>query len=194
MLDPESRHALAKDVFYEAMRRWHERGYPGGFLNAVTEDENGDPVLIYSSTAQYGHFYCEFKPLGAIEWIIGHCERIVNEVAKEHKTKGGVIDDEWFYGGAYHEAIKGMAVIASHRLFIGMRTKLCEATQDNLEEAILLGEYAFRGYTKPFFEGVYTETREQVDCRAAIKDAAQKVYDRKREHLLGLLELISKPV
>jgi hypothetical protein len=80
-----------------------------------------------------------------------------------------------------------MALIATRRLLIGLRTRIFEALEDNLDESLLLAKAAIQGSLKMFLEGEYTEEREPIDCRQDITDAVDRVAKREREHREGLL-------
>jgi hypothetical protein len=182
---PKSQDDIARDIIDEALRRWVRYGGPYNFANALTQNKDGELVVLYRVNGESGNIELRFAPLAAVKKIIEECGRIYDECAADYKFR--VLPDEDWQRGARDEAIRGMAIIATHRLLIGIRTRLCEALEDNLDESLLLAKAAIRGSLKMFLEGEYTEEREPVDCRQDIADAVDRVAKREREHREGLL-------
>lgn len=177
----------AKEILAEAVKQWYESGSPYDFITGRSRTDSGDTVFLYSSDGDYKYWICEFVPIYEVEKIIKECERLYDEAAASYKVSKGVALDTKWQEYSRKTGIQTMAVIATRRLLIGIRTKLCEAFEDNLEESMLMATAAFRGRLKMFFEGDFSETREPVDARKDIDEIVDKISKRKREHLIGLL-------
>jgi hypothetical protein len=178
---------FARHILNEAFIKWFSTGRAYDTLSHLGKTKDGETVAVYGSHSEVeaGAFRLEFVPLYAVKKIVSDCAHIYDECIAGYRFR--VSPDIDWQRGARDEAIRGMALIATRRLLIGLRTRIFEALEDNLDESLLLAKAAIQGSLKMFLEGEYTEEREPVDCRKDIADAVDRVAKREREHREGLL-------
>lgn len=174
-----------RQTFLKALGRWLSFSNPKMFLDGVSDNEEGNPVLEYSFKTSYSNLTCKFMPLATVEWILESCRTMYEEVVKEFESNGAKAAPAW-QESSKEDMAQAVAEIAVHRFMIGLRTKLCYAVEDNLREALLLAEVILRGHPKYLLEGDLEEDRIPVDFRQAIDDFVKEVSDRQREHLKGI--------
>jgi hypothetical protein len=187
---------IAQEILTSAVAQINEMAKGVAFLDTRI-NEDGELILIYGGTGDFGAFLCDYKPIEAIQRIVIECERMVEALRIRHTDDTGKVvnrDLNWLVlPSGRTESIKLMARGAALYVMFEAGARTAEALNDIVRESRLMGEAVISAALASHFKKRGFDVT--ADMRTKIEAAAQKVADNRRNvlraHLSQIPELLA---
>jgi hypothetical protein len=191
---------LARELLTSAVNQVLE--WDPHFFHEIHEMENSELIPVYGATLNesYGSFLCEYMPLATIKKLVVECEQVFDEFAALMANKPTLSDQakktisEHLSRGR-DVAIKGMAKSTALHLIAFFESRLFDTVVEAVEDCKLIAG-AQIAVTLAVQLNEITPGAVAVDARAEIKEAAERVANKKRkflqEHIDKLPHLITE--
>jgi hypothetical protein len=178
---------LARRLLYDVLSDPANADTFGNVFTALTLDDDGEPVPMYSGEDKAGGFECYFWPLPGAEEIVKRCVETYDGFVMHDPDGLHKLADLW-QPEDRAEAIESMARVGIFRLLLNIRAKLTAAFDLNVDECELVAGSMLAATALEWVGRL--GLRSRADAAPEVKKLSARVETEEVEHLRWMLRSV----